>query len=266
MNTNRQNTKQTALVTGGTGAIGRAIVKGLIEKNYAVTLVAKDAAKARRVAAEIQSQTGTRPEIVICELSSHSQIISIADNWNGPLHILVNNAAVCPVNKKLSAEGIEMQFATNVLGYTRMMNAFADIMQKTGDARIVNVASYWAGGLNINDLEFKNRPYDNDTAYRQSKQANRMLTMAFAKEFKSRGITVNSCHPGEVRSRLASDLGFGGHETPEQGAATPVFIATSDSVKDITGSYFYSLKKEHCHFCDDTGAVFKLYNICNSYS
>jgi NAD(P)-dependent dehydrogenase (short-subunit alcohol dehydrogenase family) len=91
----------------------------------------------------------------------------------------------------------------------------------------VNVASYWAGGLDLGDLEFKRRPYDNDQAYRQSKQADRMLSVAFAERLREHRVWVNACHPGDVRSRLSANLGFGGHETPEQGAATPVWLATA---------------------------------------
>jgi len=71
-------------------------------------------------------------------------------------------------------------------------------MHNVNDARIVNVASYWAGGLNLDDVEFKNRHYNNDSAYRQSKQANRMLSTYSSSLLAPDGIKVNACHPGEV--------------------------------------------------------------------
>jgi len=129
----------------------------------------------------------------------------------------------------------------------------------------VNVASYWAGNLDLDDLEFTQRNYDNGTAYRQSKQANRMLTVAFAERLKPLGITVNVCHPGEVNSKLSNDLGFGGHESPEQGAATPVWLATSDDVEGITGSYFEHLHQISCQFSHDKKSIEKLYEICSKY-
>ena len=64
----------------------------------------------------------------------------------------------------------------------------------------------------MEDLEFKNRYYNNDEAYRQSKQANRMLTFAFADRLAGKKVTVVSCHPGDVNSKLSNDLGFGGHD------------------------------------------------------
>jgi len=138
-------------------------------------------------------------------------------------------------------------------------------MKQSEEARIVNVASYWAGGLDLNDLEFKKRAYDNDAAYRQSKQANRMLTVAFAERFTSFGIHVNSCHPGDVNSKLSNDLGFGGQETPDEGAATPVWLATDSSVRNITGKYFEHFRQIDCPFSRDTEAIDKLYKICQSY-
>jgi len=138
-------------------------------------------------------------------------------------------------------------------------------MKNVEDARIVNVASSWAGGLDISDLEFIKRKYDNDSSYRQSKQANRMLTVAFAQRLKPFGITVNSCHPGDVNSKLSNDLGFGGHETPDEGAATPVWLATDPSLKNISGKYFENRQETNCPFVKDLETVDKLYDICDEY-
>ena len=150
------------------------------------------------------------------DLSRVESIRELSDDWRGPLHVLINNACTAPRQRTETAEGIEMEFATNVLGYFRMIRFFSPFMTGHEDARIVNVASYWAGGLNLEDLEFNTRRYNNDAAYRQSKQADRMLTVAFASRLKPFSITVNACHPGDVNSKLSNDLGFGGHETPDQ--------------------------------------------------
>jgi retinol dehydrogenase-13 len=93
-----------------------------------------------------------------------------------------------------------------------MTTAFQDHLARSAPARVVNVASYWAGGLDLEDLEFKRRRYDNDGAYRQSKQADRMLTVAFAERLERSHVTVNACHPGDLVSTLSRNLGFGGHQ------------------------------------------------------
>jgi len=159
-----------------------------------------------------------------------------------------------------------MQWATNVLGYYWMIRYMSPHMRGQKDARIVNVASYWAGGLNFNDLEFKTRYYNNDEAYRQSKQADRMLSAGYASRLKDSGINVNACHPGDVVSKVASDLGYGGGDTPDQGADTPVWLATSNEVEDQSGHYYEHRERRHCPFMSDTKGVEKLMDVCKGYS
>ena len=257
---------KTAIITGGYGAIGKAIARNIASKGYKTILVGRDETKLRNARNETEEITGNsniRYEVV--DLSRKQEIIDFAFRWNEPLNLLINNAASSPRRRTETKEGIEYQFATNVLGYFWMTEYFLELMKNAEDARIVNVASYWAGGLDLNDLEFKKRDYDNDAAYRQSKQANRMLTVAFAENLKPHGITVNACHPGDVNSKLSNDLGFGGHETPDEGAATPVWLATDSSIRNITGKYFEHFRQVDCPFSKDTEAIDKLYKICQTY-
>ena len=90
-------------------------------------------------------------------------------------------------------------------------------------------------------------------------------TAAFAKQLRPYGVTVNSCHPGDVNSKLSNDLGFGGHETPDQGAATPVWLATDPSLKNITGKYFENRRETACSFSQDYEAVERLFGLCEKY-
>ena len=162
-------------------------------------------------------------------------------------------------------EGIELQFATNVLGYFWLTEAFSEILKKSTPARVVNVASYWAGELDLTDLEFKRRGYSNSPVYRQSKQANRMLTVASAARLGSHGIRVNACHPGDVNSSLSSDLGFGGHETPDEGARTPVWLATGIEGGVKSGKYFEHQHVIRCRFGEDRQGIEKLYELCMQF-
>jgi NAD(P)-dependent dehydrogenase (short-subunit alcohol dehydrogenase family) len=127
------------------------------------------------------------------------------------------------------------------------------------------VASYWAGGLDLDDLQFRRRRYDNDAAYRQSKQADRMLTAAFAERLKDRGVMVNACHPGDVVSTLSRNLGFGGHETPDEAASTPAWLATDATGAQVTGKYFEHRREVSCRFGADHKAVEALYRACEGY-
>ena len=255
---------KTAIITGAYGAIGKAIAEKIASKGFNTVLIGRDKKKLQSTQKEIEHKTGNhhvRYEVV--DLSRKQSIIDFASRWSGPLHLLINNAASSSKRRIETPEHIEMQFATNVLGYFLMIIHLIKFMKGQDDARIVNVASYWAGGLDLDDLEFKRRGYDNDAAYRQSKQANRMLTVAFAKQLKQSGIAVNACHPGDVNSKLSNDFGFGGHESPDQGAATPVWVATDPLLKGVTGKYFENMSEKNCQFSKDHASIERLYKICN---
>ena len=256
-----------ALVTGASGAIGKAIAGQIASHTeYKVVMLCRDEARAKADAESIINKTGNKNiSYVITDVSDKSQIFRLAGSWQGPLHVLVNNAAVTPRSLTHTKAGIEMQWATNVLGYFWMINAFTDIMKNSTPARIVNVASYWAGGLDLDDPEFKRRKYNNDVAYRQSKQANRMLTVAFANRLSKDNIFVNACHPGDVNSKLSNNLGFGGSESPDSGARTPAWLATDVQGGKVTGKYFDHMQEAPCHFSSNIKAIEKLFEICSSY-
>ncbi len=257
----------TAIVTGPTGAIGKAIARQLAAKpGFEVVLAVRNSQKAEKAVAEIKKATGNegvRYELV--DVSRRASVEAFAAGWVGPLHVLVNNAAATPRRREETPEGIELQFATNVLGYFWMVRAFSEVLGASAPSRVVNVASYWAGGLDLDDLEFKKRGYNNDAAYRQSKQANRMLTVALAERLGPRGISVNACHPGDVNSALSNDLGFGGHESPDEGAATPVWLATEPVGMEESGKYFEHRQQCVCRFVEDVDGVEALYAACAAY-
>ena len=259
--------KKLALVTGATGAIGKAIAWQLVTTgDYRVLMVVKNEDKALKVMEDIRRLTRSVDiRYVVVDLSRKSQVFELATSIKEPVHILVNNAAITPHNRTETPEGIEMQFAANVLGYYWMMEAFTPHLKAGAPSRVVNVASYWAGGLDMADLEFRHRHYDNDSSYRQSKQADRMLTAAFARRLQPLNITVNACHPGDVNSALSNSMGFGGHETPDEGADTPVWLATSPEVEGITGKYFEHRKQQVCNFSRNPEKNERLFEVCSTY-
>ena len=258
---------RTFLVTGATGAIGRAIAHQLSrDPRHRVVLVARNEAKAKTAVSDIRQLTGNdHVSYEIVDLSRRAEIDKLATRWNGPLHGLVNNAGVTPRQRQETPEGIELQWATNVLGYFWMTRALAPILQQSAPARVVNVASYWAGDLDLTDPEFKQRRYSNGTAYRQSKQANRMLTIAFADRLGSMGVVVNACHPGDVRSSLSNNLGFGGHQSAAEAAETPVWLAADPAGQEVTGLYFEQGRPVTCRFASNHEEIERLYQLCLTY-
>jgi NAD(P)-dependent dehydrogenase (short-subunit alcohol dehydrogenase family) len=259
--------KKLALVTGATGAIGKAIARQLVAtRKFRVIMVVKDEVKALNAMEDIRRQTHSADiRYAVTDLSVKKQIFDLASGINEPVHVLVNNAAYTPRKRTETPEGLEVQFATNVMGYFWMIEAFTPHLKAGAPSRVVNVSSYWAGSLDLKDIEFKRRPYDNDEAYRQSKQADRMLTVAFAARLKPFNITINACHPGDVNSALSNSMGFGGYETPDQGADTPVWLATSPEVADLTGKYFEHRKHLNCSFGRNLKEVDKLFELCAKY-
>lgn len=255
------------LVTGSTGTIGSAICDILSQEGYSIILAGRDQNKLNALKKRLEHKYKNQYEIFFADLRSKSEILkAIHNTFNNnsiKLYGLINNASETPRKKIITEEGLECQFSVNILGYHRMIAYLLDFFEV--GARIVNVASYWAGELNIEDLQFQHRHYDNNTAYRQSKQAERMLTVAWAEQLKNRNITVNSCHPGDANSKLSNDLGFGGFESPHQAAATPAYLIYSKEVENITGKYFENQKETFDPFSSDKIKIQKLFEICNQY-
>jgi NAD(P)-dependent dehydrogenase (short-subunit alcohol dehydrogenase family) len=258
---------RTFLVTGATGAIGQAIARQLAQHpEHRVVLLARHEAKASAAVDSIRRATGNGAvSYELADVSRRADIEALAQRWEGPLHVLINNAAITPRQREETPEGIELQWATNVLAYLWLTEAFTPILHQSAPARVVNVASYWAGDLDLADVEFKRRPYRNGTAYRQSKQANRMLTMAQAERLAPLGISVNVCHPGDVNSALSNNLGFGGSQSPDEGARTPVWLATDPIGQKLTGHYFEQRRPTPCRFAADRAAIEQLYQLCQAY-
>ncbi|HEU5074426.1 MAG TPA: SDR family NAD(P)-dependent oxidoreductase [Polyangiaceae bacterium] len=253
-----------AVVTGANGAIGFAIARGLEDRGFDLVLVVRDGARAER-SLGVWRNSHLRVSVETCDLGRQSEIAALAQRLPRVIDVLVNNAAECPHHRHETPEGIERQWATNVLGYHWMTQACTPALSRAKQARIVNVASYWAGGLELDDVEFRRRPYDNDAAYRQAKQADRMLTVGHALRLREFGIALYSCHPGEVRSKLSTDLGFGGHESPEAGADTPVWLATTPLPPEASGKYFAHRRAEPCRFGSNEAEVEALMQLCASY-
>ena len=262
-----KNENRVVLVTGATGAIGKAIARQIAAQDgYSVVLLARDEQKAQEGVDEIRKAAAKNSVwYELADVSQKASVHSLAERWPGRLDVLVNNAAVAPRLRQETAQGIELQFATNVLGYVWMTLAFEEPLKQSAPARVINVASFWAGDLLLDDLEFKRRRYTTNTAYRQSKQANRMLTPAFAERLKPYQVMVNACHPGNVGSRLLGNLGYEGVESADKGARTPVWLATDAIGARETGKYFNNKTELPCRFAEDKAAVEKLYEICLGY-
>jgi NAD(P)-dependent dehydrogenase (short-subunit alcohol dehydrogenase family) len=246
-------TGRRAIVTGGASGIGVETVRALAGAGAEVTLAARDKVVGERVAAGIIDSTGnSKVYVAPLELADRASVRAFAANWDGPLHILVNNAGVMAEPLNRTPEGWEHQFATNHLGHFGLAIALHDALAAADGARVVAVSSsaHLRGNVDLDDLHFENRPYDEWTAYGQSKTANILFAVEAAKRWASDGITANALMPGGIRTALQRHVADSltpemqavwdnyNWKTTEQGAATSVLLAGSPLLDGVTGLYF----------------------------
>jgi NAD(P)-dependent dehydrogenase (short-subunit alcohol dehydrogenase family) len=244
-----------AVVTGAASGIGIETARALAGAGAAVTLAVRDTAKGAHVAADITETTGNE-QVAIgpLELTDPASIDAFADDWSGPLHILVNNAGVMALPQRtLTGGGHETQFATNHLGHFRLAVGLHDALAAAEGARIVSVSSsaHLRSPVVFDDLNYSFLQYDGWTAYGQSKTANVLFAVGVGQRWADDGILANSLMPGSIRTGLQRHIDREWYErvrerlkdvmpvkSSEQGAATSVLLAASPLLEGISGRYF----------------------------
>jgi NAD(P)-dependent dehydrogenase (short-subunit alcohol dehydrogenase family) len=243
-----------AIVTGGSSGIGVETARALASAGAEVTLAVRDVDAGRRTAAGITATTGKDQVLVArLDLADVGSVREFASRWTKPLDILVNNAGVMATPERRTAQGWELQFATNHLGHFALTTGLHHALAASGNARVVVVSSvgHINGGILFDDPNFVRHPYDPWAAYSQSKTANVLFTVEAAKRWAADRIAVNALNPGRI-----SETGLGRHMTAApvsfdpkgstgvsikntaQGAATSVLLAASPLVVGVTGRYF----------------------------
>ena len=247
-------TGRRALVTGAASGIGIETARALATAGADVTIAARDLVAVDRVAAEIRS-TAPRGSVRTAQLDllDRASVDRLAAAFEGPLHILVDNAGIMAVpDLRLSAEGHEWQLATNHLGHFRLATGLLPALRAAHGARVVSVSSraHLNSPVVFDDIDFAHRPYDPASAYAQSKTANVLFAVAASARWADDGILANALHPGAmIDSNLtrfsspeeveaARTSGKYVFKTLAQGAATSVFVGTSPLLEGIGGRYF----------------------------
>jgi retinol dehydrogenase-12/retinol dehydrogenase-13 len=270
---------KTVVITGPTSGIGKQIALGLARLGAGLVLGCRDTAKGKALADELRGVSGGCTVTVIpVDLASRTSIEEFARRvleGNARLDVLINNAGVSGGSQPRStnADGIELTFATNVLGYYMTCLRLLPRLRENTAARIVNVASTFASDLEMEDLQFKRRPFESMKAYAQSKACDRLLTWALARRLEGSSVTANAMAPGlvvdtglyrhappEVMTRLRER---GGGRTPADGADTAVWLASSAEVEGVTGKLFENRKEIPCSF-RNRDVEERLWGICES--
>jgi len=249
-------TGKVCVVTGANAGIGKETTIGLAKLGAAVVMVCRDAGRAEKALCEIKRKSSSdRIELMICDLASQKSIRRFADEFkqqHDRLDVLVNNAGVFLRQRSLTEDGIESTFAINHLAYFLVTKLLLDLMRKSAPSRIVNVAStaHRYGKLDVNAWVGA-REYSAFAAYANSKLANVLFTYELARRLEGTGVTANCLHPGAVASNLFRGLpGFLEALiklvtiSPERGARTSTYLASSPDVQSISGKYFARRRPE----------------------
>lgn len=267
----------TAIVTGASSGIGKVTALELAKAGAKVVMVCRPGSKAEAAVGEISHKAGKENvELMDADLSSQSSIRGFAEKFkktHGRLEILVNNAGIFLSDREVTVDGLERTFATNHLAYFLLTNLLLDLLKASAPARIVCVASEAerGGKIDFDDLQSE-RTYSGMKVYSQSKLANILFTYELARRLKGTNVTANCLHPGLVNTgwgrssrgifKIGMKLVTPFMLSPEEGAKTSIYLASSPEVEGITGKYFIKCKPaESAPASYDADAAKKLWEV-----
>ena len=242
---------RTALITGGTGGIGRATAMGLGRLGANVAITGRDAARAEDTAREIREATGATVFVFLADLSSQAEVRRLAAEALDRLptiDVLVNNVGGYWDTRQLTVDGVERTFAVNHLAPFLLTELLLPRLKRSAYARVVTVASqaHTQGWIDFDDLQGE-RAYSGARAYSQSKLANILFTHELAR--RQPRVTANALHPGVVSTAFgAADPGRTQRllvpllrpfmKSPARGAETTIYAASAPELVGATGGYF----------------------------
>jgi NAD(P)-dependent dehydrogenase (short-subunit alcohol dehydrogenase family) len=242
----------TIALTGGTSGIGKAAARAFVKEGHHLVLFSRSVERGESTAREL----GGSIEVVECDLASLASVRRAAAEFarrHETLDVLVNNAGLFTLSRYESEDGYELQFAVNHLGHFLLANLLLDQLYAADAARVVVVSSnaHHKGTIHFADLQLE-KSYGGMQAYAQSKIANILFVRELASRTEQSSITANALHPGAVSTNIASarrgsqsllrrilqTIASPFLRTPEQGAETLIYLATSPEVSGLTGRYY----------------------------
>jgi NAD(P)-dependent dehydrogenase (short-subunit alcohol dehydrogenase family) len=259
---------KVCIVTGATNGIGEVTAHQLANRGATVVVVGRNRQKTAQVVEDIKRASGNpHVDSIIADLSVGADVMRLAHDFRARynrLDVLVNNAGALILTHETTPDGLEMTFALNHMSYFTLTNALLDMLIASGTseqkARIVNVSSVLHAryALDFNQLQVTGAPFNGYKAYCQSKLMNVMFTYELNKRLQAQHapVTVNALHPGVIKSGFAKNntKGIWGvimpiflplyfwRITPEEGAKTQIYLATSPDVEGVSGKYFDKCK------------------------
>ncbi len=240
---------ENCLVTGANSGIGFETAKALARMGARVGLICRTPAKCEDAkSAILQAVPSAELDGFTADLSSQAEIRRVAADIKRTypkIDVLINNAGIVENTFKRSVDGIEMTFAVNHLAYFLLTNLLLELIKAAAPSRIINVSSaaHFGARMDFDNLQGE-KGYNGWRAYSQSKLANILFTYELARRLAGTGVTVNCLHPGVIGTKLFRNLGIINTlagiflASPEKGAETSVYLASSPEVEGVTGKYF----------------------------
>jgi len=270
------------LITGANSGIGKETARALAKESATVVMACRNLTKSIQVCEAIQEESGNRQvEVMQLDLASLSSVRAFTDQFAGKylrLDVLINNAGIFSLRREETMDGFEKTMGVNYFGPFLLTNLLLPLIKQTPEARIVNVSSdaHFSGQIDLDDLNYKKKyPMFGFTAYGTSRLATILFTQELAERLQNAGVTVNALHPGTVATniwnigpknkayqRLINRITRSFLLSPEEGAQTSIYLASSDEVKGVTGKYFYKNRvKDGSPQCKDIQVQKSLWQI-----
>lgn len=248
---------KTVVITGGTSGIGEVAARSLAELGARIVLVARDQSRADASLARLRKTApGLAHRAHLADLTQLAEMKRVAARIAAEeprIDVLLNNAGALFASRQVTPDGLERTFALNHMSYFVVTQALRERLVASAPARIVSTASgaHQGASLDFNDLQSE-KDYGAMKAYSRSKLANILFTRELARRLGGTGITVNCLHPGFVATRFGDESGGMMSRlvrlakifaiSPEEGAKTIVYLASSPEVAGITGEYFHKCR------------------------
>jgi retinol dehydrogenase 12 len=270
---------KTCLVTGATSGIGKATAARLAELGATVIAVARERARGEQAAAEIRRRAPrSRVEVLTADLSRLGDVRTLAaqvQDRHDRLDVLVNNAGVAKFRPELTPDGLGVTFATNHLGPFLLTNLLLDQLRHSAPARVLTVSS--DRHKQQRSIPWEDLEHGHDCTYKASKLLNILFTYELARRLVGTGVTANCLSPGFVRTELGREatgafrvfllLTRPFQSSPEAGAQTSVYLATSPEVSEVSGRYFEkSTPAESSTLSRDPAAAKRLWQLSTQLS
>ena len=254
--------KKTALVTGANAGMGKATAIALAKLGMEVVMLCRNPLRGETALQEVKTKSGSGDvSLMLCDLSDMADIQRFCNAFHElhpSLDVLVNNAGVLSFERQETKDGLELHFGICHVGHFLLTTSLLSCMGKSSRIIMVGSVAHKAGRIDFDDLAMK-AGYSVARAYSRAKLCNLLFTKELARRLHGTGITVNCVHPGAVVTSIGARRGNGKDgntalrrvagrmlgffvRTPEKGAATAVYVASSSDCENITGAYFANCK------------------------